>query len=234
MTRYKFSTTIELDGKKVAIRFCKSEVIADIATVARERLEAAIKILARAEMKLNKKPWPESVGNAAEKYFLPDGGSLYDEDKLKIILAVSNTKRGLLNDLEKNKLLIKTSDIIKGGPHVSGQVTVINPDILKEKGLKYYHCRTQEIYSESYIITGPIHIKETFLRHDIFGALVLIHEATHRYAGTVDHAYYAIESLGNIIDTKISNSKSLSNADSYAWFIMKIGDYCWPEPSSEL
>lgn len=234
MTRYKYTTTIELDGKIVAIRFCKSEGIADIANAVRDRLEYAIQILTRAEAQLTKKPWPESVVDAAKKYFLPDGGSLYDDDVLKIILVVLSTKRGLLNDLIKNNLLIKTSDKIKGDSHVFGQVTVINPDTIKDERRKDYHCRVQDLASELPIVTGRMHIKETILRHDTFGTLVLIHEATHRYAGTVDHAYYTIESLGNFIDAKISNLNALSNADSYAWFIMKIGDYCWSEPSSEL
>jgi hypothetical protein len=48
----------------------------------------------------------------------------------------------------------------------------------------------------------------------------LVHEATHRHAGTDDHAYCKPESDGFKFDLKLTTEQCVENADSYAHF-------CW-------
>jgi hypothetical protein len=54
-----------------------------------------------------------------------------------------------------------------------------------------------------------------------------LHEASHRFAGTIDYVYFKDDTVnvdevvgGGNFDDK---AKALNNADSYGWFIIKAG-----------
>ena len=52
--------------------------------------------------------------------------------------------------------------------------------------------------------------------------VTLIHEASHKYAGTIDYSYFTNDSQ-RAISTFDDKAKALMNADSYAFFVLKIG-----------
>jgi hypothetical protein len=136
----------------------------------------------------------------------------------------------LLKDLTANKFQIKTSKEISKNPQDNGKVMFRRQDACNPKELKPYHSIVQDISDEASYIAGSIHIRKGILKHSSWGVLVLIHEATHKYAGTVDHAYYTYQSCGEDLDGDMTNLKALSNADSYAWFIMNVGNNCFDKP----
>jgi hypothetical protein len=92
MTRYKYTTTVELDGKKVAIRVGGSRGLDDIANATKNRLEAAIELLTRTDTILKTSPLPAEVIKYANKYFLPRGGVIYKEDwdRIKLVISVKS------------------------------------------------------------------------------------------------------------------------------------------------
>ena len=71
-----------------------------------------------------------------------------------------------------------------------------------------------------------IHIsKRDMLRDADLGVKVLIHEATHRYANTLDHgdAGYRRQNDRDWGAPGLTVDQALNNADSYACFAVRIG-----------
>jgi hypothetical protein len=53
------------------------------------------------------------------------------------------------------------------------------------------------------------------------GYQTLIHEASHKYAGTHDYAYFD-DTGENPTPTWGLKDKMITNADSYAWFVVRV------------
>lgn len=74
---------------------------------------------------------------------------------------------------------------------------------------------------------GAIHVKGSALSLGKGGdvaARLLIHEATHKYAGTYDYHYFTGLTGELSADPWGDQDKALMNADSYAWFVWEVGD----------
>ena len=67
-------------------------------------------------------------------------------------------------------------------------------------------------------VAGPIHIAFGYLFDQEMSAWTIIHEATHKFAGTGDHAYW--DDHQEQWDRQLEVSKAIKNADSYAMFAM--------------
>jgi ribosomal protein S24E len=84
--------------------------------------------------------------------------------------------------------------------------------------------------------TGAIKITTSRLMQDL-GVKTLLHEASHKYAGTTDEWYYrdsapdetiVIEEKGSPVNAaggidEASRKRAMRNADSFAWFIYLLG-----------
>jgi hypothetical protein len=80
-------------------------------------------------------------------------------------------------------------------------------------------------------VRGSIRLDQKVLANEEtneMGTVTLIHEATHKYAGTIDYAQYTPERgwkvLGrgkNLVFNDMN--RAIINADSYAWFIFLVG-----------
>jgi hypothetical protein len=57
---------------------------------------------------------------------------------------------------------------------------------------------------------------------NILAVVTLIHEATHKFMGTVDRFYLG---MGGEIPDGFDSEDALMNADSYAWFANNVGAY---------
>jgi hypothetical protein len=85
---------------------------------------------------------------------------------------------------------------------------------------------------------GMMHFKGSALsmgkNNDVATRLVM-HEATHKYAGTLDYHYFT--TLGGDRGPQQpwgDKDKLLNNADSYAWFAWEAGDPMWTlEPTND-
>jgi hypothetical protein len=87
---------------------------------------------------------------------------------------------------------------------------------------KSYHTRTVDLDDGKTWRMGAMRIDEATLQSGDLGVVTLIHEATHKYAGTNDYCYFkdnAVDPRGTFND----KTEALKNADSYAWFVFKVG-----------
>jgi uncharacterized membrane protein len=70
---------------------------------------------------------------------------------------------------------------------------------------------------------GAIHIDKDVLGNAL-GIQTLIHEASHKFAGTVDHCYFSHEKpWGQILGNLTTSEKALNNADSFAFLLFLLG-----------
>lgn len=75
-------------------------------------------------------------------------------------------------------------------------------------------------------IAGRIHIAFGYLFDEDLSTWTVIHEATHKFAGTADKAYW--DDVHNLWETPLTVSKAIKNADSYAMFAMEYqGAFLW-------
>jgi hypothetical protein len=72
------------------------------------------------------------------------------------------------------------------------------------------------------LIAGPIHICFAYLFDEAGSAWTIVHEATHKYLGTDDHAYWTGEHTGKW--AALTFDKAYDNADSYARFVMEFNE----------
>lgn len=66
---------------------------------------------------------------------------------------------------------------------------------------------------------GLIHIAFGYLFDQEMSARTIVHEATHKFAGTDDHVYW--DDHYNKWEKPLDVSKAINNADSYAMFVME-------------
>ena len=74
-----------------------------------------------------------------------------------------------------------------------------------------------------------IHIsKKLMLRSADLGVITVIHEATHRYANTLDHGFpgYRNGDDSGWMEPGLTVDQALNNADSYAYFTFGVGRDC--------
>lgn len=84
-------------------------------------------------------------------------------------------------------------------------------------------------YIAGNFLYGKIHITPEQVSSGRSGVRTLIHEASHRYTGTEDHCYCNADGTGFLQEPQKFRKgipikdQLLNNADSYAWFILKVG-----------
>ena len=74
-----------------------------------------------------------------------------------------------------------------------------------------------------------IHIsKKCMLRSADIGVITVIHEATHKYANTLDHGFpgYRNGDDSGWMEPGLTVDQALNNADSYAYFAFHVGRDC--------
>jgi len=170
----------------------------------------SLKLLERASSRMADKRLSSDVIRYAHRYFLTDPKGPSDDEKQQIRRIITQTRNGLNGDVT-----------VKVGPDAKAYGYVVNKSgVGATKG--YHNMITRSADGNQWRV-GAIHIdSDTLEDKDRLSALTLIHEATHKYAGTMDYCYFDNNSRdpdGVFTDKKFA----LVNADSYAWFILKIG-----------
>ncbi len=168
----------------------------------------AVKLLQRASALMSQKSLSSDVQRYAKRYFLTDGKSISEGDRLLIKTILIKTLTGLTGDVA-----------VKVGPDAKayGFVSVKGGDSSKS-----YH--NQMVFADGDNgRVGAIHIdSDTLETEKRLGVVTLIHEATHKYAGTMDYCYFDNNSRDP--DGEFTQKQyALVNADSYAWFVLKVG-----------
>jgi len=162
----------------------------------------------------------------AEQYF---GVKKMAEGELEVIKSVLNlTSTGLCCDVT-----LKVGDNVgRNDADVEGMVMRHQTQDGKEplKKTKPWHDEVLAMDETGSYRTGAIHIRGGRLEQKGFGTKTLLHEATHKYAGTADRYYFEddgktmIDLDGKALTSPITDELvGLINADSYAWFFCRLG-----------
>lgn len=125
-----------------------------------------------------------------------------------------------LNGLQSNSMALKIHlrpfDDANG--KVTGRRTAAGQP---EPSTKPFHTNVVNLKDGLEWRKGAIHIYSPRLNQGRDGVRTLIHEATHKYAGTEDYHY--LDGSGTPPSGFTDPQRALRNADSYAWFAINVG-----------
>jgi hypothetical protein len=87
----------------------------------------------------------------------------------------------------------------------------------------WYHNKVGHLSEQKTYRVGAIHISRMRLEDLQLACKTIIHEATHKYAGTYDECYFTEDgeepALGYTLESK---KAAMANADSLAWYAMNV------------
>jgi hypothetical protein len=170
----------------------------------------ALKLLRRTNGHIYNKKLSSDVLRYANRYFLTDRKLIEARDLVIMKLIITKIWNGLSGDIT-----LKIGDL---GAGTLGEVNskIGKPDV------KAYH--NQMMYADSGVVerSGAIRLSDEAMNGGSLGVLTLIHEASHKYAGTMDYCYFKSDGL-TPESTFTDKNYALVNADSYAWFVVKVG-----------
>jgi hypothetical protein len=144
-------------------------------------------------------------------------GGLSNTQRLIAIGVYQRTKDGLVGPLTiKLANLSSEHADVHGGVRWYDAASTARPHLVQHttsKGTKFF---------SNIKIDGRYFIDNSTGSRRAILMKTLIHEATHRFAGTEDHRYLAADGMsfqdGDATTQPIDTNACLENADSYAWF----------------
>jgi hypothetical protein len=178
----------------------------------------AIKLLERVDAQLHNKKPSDKVVKYASRYFLTDAKSISEADLDIIKTVITKTRNGL-----SGNVTLKVG-VEKGGTR--GYVTGKRQNGAARPATQGFHNVAASMDDGREWRQGAIHVSGARFEDERLGVKTLIHEATHKYAGTIDYVYMHDDGTGSRGDpsaTFDNKTKALMNADSYAWFVLKVG-----------
>jgi hypothetical protein len=173
-------------------------------------VQDGVQLLENALAALSREILGSEVQRYAKRYFLT-GKTLdkADADAIKVIL--NKTLLGMNGSTLAVKIAAKEPGNLRG--YVQGTT---KPSTMT------YHNRVVDLDDNREWRKGAIHITGARLKQGRLGVKTLIHEATHKWAGTEDYVYFHDNGWFPLGRFK-SKERALRNADSYAWFALKVG-----------
>jgi hypothetical protein len=238
MTRFKHSGgKVMPDGTTVTVMARREEQLAPLIDKSAIMLGEARLAVRNTSLSLIGTQLPQLVVDSAQRYFsvnLREATSSLDFVTIKRVLK--NLATGLSGDVT-----IKTGELIgvddedvygrvntqsvtdaslRGDPVAKNLVD--NPHLLPQyQHEKVHHNFTTELGTGALLLTRAIKIDSARLQGPLHLAVkTFLHEASHKYAGTVDHGLFL---EGNPLKPPLPKVQALANADSYAWFIVVAG-----------
>lgn len=183
------------------------DLLAQLTGTALERARAALE---RTDRTLRDSELFPSTIRLLNRYFLTGPSRISPGDLAAILTVVAKTRTGLSGDVT-----IKTGALVgKGDKDVGGAVAR-----KVAASTKPYHTQVARLDDGEMFRRGAIRIDEAKML-DWQGTVTLLHEATHKYAGTIDYCYFKPD--GSEPDGTFNDkAKALINADSYGFFISK-------------
>lgn len=217
MTRFAFKGDVTWgsgsDARSFEVMAQNRQGFDDFASKAGDAVQDGVRALENAVAALSRAKLGSEVQRYANRYFLT-GEKLdkADADKIKVVLNMT------LVGMKGGTLAFKiaaTQDDDKPGyrGYVNGH---------KGASTRSYHNRIIDMDDDEEWRQGAIHITGERLDLGRLGVKSVVHEATHKYAGTIDYCYFKDDGKTpkKSFDSKAS---ALQNADSYAWFALKVG-----------
>jgi hypothetical protein len=225
MTVYTQSKSVSVGGQTLTVMI-RPGVDGMIADAAGAVLQRARKCLESASGAVCQGSEPSAVAHELARTYFAAGQALTDGDWNTIRTVITKTRTGLEGDV-----VIKTGTVLSGAqPQHQGAVhnrVVSQSDFdgqVPSRPGKSYQTFVGSMKPEHAgipIRRGAIHLRSDLLSSDPeLGIVALIHEATHKYAGTWDYAYFDEETGSRSSPPITDKASALGNADSYAWFVM--------------
>jgi hypothetical protein len=215
MTRFATSHDHTTKAGKTLTLMTRSELGHDLLKkVVRKDLEAALKLLESADALLRAKKHSKDLLRYAHKFFLTDEKTIAAADLTTIQTIVTKIWNGLAGDVT-----------IKAGTNVGRNDKDVSGAVRGRETVgtaRSYHNVEVDLDDNKPKTMGAIRMDQETLLDGRLGVVTLIHEASHKYAGTIDYCYLknADQTPRGTFDDK---SKALINADSYGWFVVKVG-----------
>lgn len=213
MTRFTTQQTFSAGTGQLVVMTRPSTPIGVFAS-AKAALSLARTFLRRTTAALQTTNGPRDHAALAARYFLTPPTRIDAASLGTILQILTQTKTGLAADVT-----IKTGDLVgSGDDDVNGEVNALTGGI----ATKPYHNTVTDLSTGTSDLMGAIKIEDARLMSGKLGVKTLIHEATHKYAGTDDYCYFKDD--GVTPDGPFnSQAQALINADSYAWFTVQLG-----------
>ena len=209
-TRFIFKTTRVLGGQTVHLRHRVPWLSNSATTTILNHLQTAKNMLSATIGVMNKGAIELVKTNAAIFFLIPNPPGPTEEQCERILNILQLTYHGLNSDVtlklgaDGNHGYVRPHRVPAGTPG----------SIMDGDGIHW----TNEGHA--------IHIdKRDMLRNADLGVITLIHEATHKYANTLDYddADDRIADFSYWLEPGLTTEQALNNAESYALFAFRVG-----------
>jgi hypothetical protein len=215
MTRFRYGGhKLSVGGTQQKLTVMASR-FADVTTLhaaAEKCLVEAKECLDRTDGQLHNPQPSRKLLKYAHRYFLTDEDAIDPDDLESIEIIVGLIRTGLQSDVT-----IKT-----GAMDVRGAVNQRRTAGAPSPNVKPYHNAVLDLDDTRFWRTGAIHLEDQRLLSGRLGVKTLIHEASHKYAGTCDYCYFRDNGI-TPRGTFSQKHLALMNADSYGWFVIQVG-----------
>ncbi|WP_206934407.1 M35 family metallo-endopeptidase [Roseococcus thiosulfatophilus] len=213
MTRFTTQQSFTIGTGQLVVMTRPTTNIA-VYAAAKMSLSLARAFLRRTTAALQTTNGPRDHAALAARYFLTPPTRIDAASLGTILQILTQTKTGLEADVT-----LKVGDNVGSGDSDDlGEVNGVSGGV----PTKPYHNMAIDRGDGTNTLWGAIKLNDDRLLSGKLGAQVLIHEATHKYAGTDDYCYFkddAVTPEGVFTD----KAQALINADSYAWFAVMLG-----------
>lgn len=215
MTRFTHLRTAQVGGTALDVKIRDSGHRTQITQKLVGHIETARRLLQVTMAQLNAAKLGTGTKRFAHRYFLTPADAISQEDLTTIKNILELTWNGLNSDLT-----------IKVGHNVGRNDKDVHGVVGQSQRAptQPYHTQVVDLDDGLTYTTRAMRIDQsTLLSGGRLGVVTLIHEATHKYAGTNDYCYFKDDSVtpDGTFDDK---TEALKNADSYAWFTYKMGN----------
>ncbi|BFM13096.1 hypothetical protein R50072_32490 [Simiduia litorea] len=155
-------------------------------------------------------PWGNTYKDHIEMYFGDN------PDVSTVLVTLLTTKRGLQSNSDQNRLYIYSGKGKGFSKNTAGYVAQYAPNAKGRPQVESHTVGNPVAGIKTPRERGHIHIRLDDNENEM--AQTIIHEATHRFAGTGDFAYQHDGDKW----TNLSSGERLNNADSYAHFCSHV------------
>lgn len=220
MTRFTTQHNVKVGSTNLAV-VTRPATDLSVLAAATNHLKAARIYLECASIAVNRPGGPSaSVREYAHRYFLTQKSGISLGDLQRIQTVINMTRTGLESDVTIKTGAMVGRKWLDNGTFVDKDVHgSVRPRELND--MKHdYHNPVVDLDDGKTYRMGAIRIDDKTLGSEVLGLVTLIHEATHKFAGTNDYCYFKKDGItpdGTFND----RAEALKNADSYAWFVYK-------------
>jgi hypothetical protein len=253
MTRFKHHKTQPhptTKGKKLTVMVREETQLENLHSAVSSNLSKCQEICEIVNRELQAPKLSDELLEIAHRYFLTPLEGIADSDLGTIKTVVDKVWTGLKGDVtiktgekvgkaktwdkDKNRQETDPLGVVQRtatqthittrsrvGPSGRGQKEVIHGAAPITKEYHNIHVSSQDRKDYRW---GAIRIRQAALGDRVLGPVTIIHEATHKYAGTWDCWYYDDQGITvkKMRASKMDKDLALQNADSYAWFMWNV------------